>query len=127
MYIKKHRLSPSETDSLSCISPLVEHIFNLWQFRNAQRHSVALAQQQTELHRQAQNQISELYQYKHSVLPNDCQVFHPSLNDHLQEPLTRLQAWLHNHAPYILESYNQAQKMNASNTRPLTHYFSTLT
>ena len=125
-YLTTHKLSSTDPDSLSCVPPLVDHLFNLWQFCNAQRHSADLAQHQTELHRQACHQICELYRYKQTVIPTDCHIFCVSLVTHLQESLTQLQAWLHNHAHYILDSHQQAQRLNTSHTHPITHYLSSI-
>ena len=126
VFLVSRKLPPNTPSPLSCLSKMVDQIFQLWQFRNTQRHSADLAQHQSELLRQAKQQIQDLYQYQHSVLPTDRHIFHKSLTTHLTESLSRLQAWLHNHSHYILQSHQQAQRIHTTHTRPLTHYFSTL-
>ena len=127
LYLESNHLPSTNPGPLSCLPRVVDHLHQIWQFRNAQRHSATLAQHQTELLRQAHVQVRDLYQYKHSVLPTDRHIFYDSLPHHLTESLSQLQAWLHNHSHYILQSHQQAQRVNTTHTRPLTHYFSSLT
>ena len=110
---------------LPVILELISHIQSMWKFRSDQRHSKSIAHQETELLRQAKQQITSLYQLRSLVLPTDKHIFHTSLQEHLRDDLPSLQAWLINHAHYIQESVKHAQHLHVTHTNQISHYFST--
>ena len=126
-YLKTHSLPSTTHQSLTCLPLVLEHLYTIWKFRNQQRHSSTSTNHLSELTRQTHTQIKELYQYRTSVLPTDQHIFHCSLSAHLKESLTSLQAWILNHSHYILQSHHHASQSNITNTRPLTHYFNSIT
>ena len=105
------------------MNPIWTSLLDLWQFRNAQRHGKELAEQETEQVRQITVQLTELYQFRHSVLPEHRDLFRPSLNEHLREPPPDLLAWLANHSDRIRASHLAAVASNITHTRPITSYF----
>ena len=108
---------------LSAMNTIWTSLFDLWQFRNAQRHGKELAEQETEQVCQITMQLTELYQFRHSVLPEHRDLFRPSLDEHLREPTTDLVAWLANHSDRLRASHLAAVASNVTHTRPITSYF----
>ena len=95
----------------------------LWLHRCSHRHSRDLTLHENELICQTRLQITDLYQYRSSVLPTDRWIFQSSLSSHLQQNHHDLRAWLNTHAHYIQDSHNQAVSQNLIHTAPLTSYF----
>lgn len=124
-YLQHHSIDPTKTPSLvlNAVSLLWSSLHRLWKFRNAQRHSKDLCQHQMEIARQAQLHLSNLYRLRHQVMPIDRALFRSSLDAHLQESLSNIQAWLHNHSSYLENSHIKATQSNLSNTSSIASYF----
>ena len=82
-----------------------------------------MAEQETEQVRQIVMQLMDLYQFRHSVLPEHCDLYRPSLDEHLREPTADLLAWLANHSDCLRASHLEAVTSNITHTRPITSYF----
>ena len=108
---------------LTSLSSLWESIYDLWSFRCTQRHSKCLQQHDSELRRQAQLLITQLYSLRSLVLPTDRPIFHPCLSTHLSESTSNLRAWIANHQPYLRQSVLQAQQQHITHTRSISSYF----
>ena len=76
--------------------------------------------QESELTRQTILQVTELYNLRHQVKPEDRKLFFPSLESHLERPQHELRAWLSNHKEQIQTSHSAAVSGNTTHTRPLT-------
>ena len=126
LFLHRHSLPTATPDVLSCLQLVLPHLSHLWKFRNHQRHSSTSSTHLSELTRQIHQQITDLYRYRHSVLPTDKHIFHRSLSTHLKQSLTSLQAWVLNHSHYILHSHQEAQQTQTTLTHPITHYFSSI-
>ena len=130
LHSRFHRSSSPDPSSipqnpfLPALMTLIAEVHTIWKFGSSQRHSKDLAIHEKECLRQAKQQLTELYQFKSSVLPTDRHIFKTSLQLHLKENLSSLSAWLHNHAHYIRQSHLLAQQSHVSHTAPLTRYFS---
>ena len=109
---------------LPVMSTIIAEVHSIWKFRSSQRHSHDLALHEQERLCQVKHQITDLYRYKSSVLPTDWFNFKSLLQLHLQDNLSSLSAWLHNHSHYILQSHKHAQQSQVTHTAPLTRYFS---
>ena len=79
---------------------------------------------ESEVCRQTVQHLTELYTFRHSVLPEHRVLFRSSLEVHLREPQADLLAWLATHSDRIRASRDAAVKGNIDHTRPLTFYFS---
>ena len=101
-----------------------DSLFDLWTLRNSQRHGKDLQSQESEIRQQTVQHLIELYQLRHSVLPEHHVLFRSSLDVHLCEPQADLLVWLAAHSDRICASREQAIKGNIDHTRPLTFYFS---
>ena len=99
-------------------------LHELWIPRNSQRHGMDMQSQVSKICRQTIQHLTELYQFRHSVLPEHHVLFQSSLEVHLREPQADLLAWLATHSDRICASQEQAVKGNVDHTRPLTFYFS---
>ena len=124
-YFHSHSLSDScgRPGVLSVMNTIWTSLHDLWQFRNAQRHGKELAAQETEQVRQITIQLTELYQFRHRVLPEHRDLFRPSLDEHLREPTADLVAWFANHSDRLRASHLAAVASNVTHTRPITSYF----
>ena len=69
-----------------------------------------MAEQETEQVRQIVMQLMDLYQFRHSVLPEHCDLYRPSLDEHLHEPTTNLLAWVANHSDRLCASHLEPHK-----------------
>ena len=98
-------------------------LHDLWQFHNEQRHGKEMAEQESEQICQITMQLTDLYQFRHSVLPEHRDLYCPSLDEHLREPTTNLMAWLANHSNHLCASHLEAVASNITHTRPITSYF----
>ena len=92
--------------------------------RDSQRHGKDLQSQESEICRPTIQHLTELYDFRLSVLPEHCVRFRSSLEVHLREPQADLLAWLATHSDRIRASREAAVKGNVDHTRPLTFYFS---
>ena len=88
----------------------------LWHFRNEQRHGKEMAEQESEQVRQIFMQLTDLYQFHHSVLPEHRNLYRPSLDKHLCEPATNLMAWLANHSDRLRASHLEAVASKVTHT-----------
>ena len=109
---------------LPAMSTIIAEVHSIWKFRSSQRHSHDIAIHEQECLRQVKQQITDLYKYKSTVLPTDRSIFKSSLHLHLQDNLSSLSAWLHNHSHYILQSHKHAKHTQVTHTAPLNRYFS---
>ena len=75
-----------------------------------------MAEQESEQVRQITMQLSDLYQFRHSVLPEHRDLYCPSLDEHLREPTTDLMAWLANHSDRLRASDLEAVASNITHT-----------
>ena len=82
-----------------------------------------MAEQESEQICQITLQLTDLYQFRHSVLPEHRDLYCPSLDEHLREPTTNLMAWLANHFDRLHASHLKAVVSNVTHTRPITSYF----
>lgn len=121
-YMDIHGIFPRRSLVFVLLS-LWQNIHSLWIFRCSQRHSSDLTVLENESRRQAEQTITALYQQKNLVLPSDRHIFHSSLQEHLQDSLPDLQAWILNHQPYIHHSISQARHDNTTHTLPISDYF----
>ena len=96
---------------------------SIWNFRCAQRHSQDLTTHESERRRQARQQLTELYQLRPLVLPTDKLIYKSDLCTHLQDDLSAILAWLHNHSSHLHASVDKAQSLHLSNMHSLTTYF----
>ena len=125
LYLKRSHLPPHASSThpyLSLLTTIIADIHSIWKFRSAQRHSADLALHESECLRQAKQQITDLYQFKSSVLPTDRSIFKSNLQIHLKDNLSSLTAWIQNHSHYIHQSCKQARQLQV--TIPITRYFS---
>ena len=129
LHLQYLRTLPTSSTPISChpllpvLSLLLSDIQGIWNYRCCQRHAKDRLHHDSELLQQAKQQLTELYQYRNTVLPNDRHIFKTSLRIHLQDDLLSISAWLHNHSHYIRQSHQTAQHLNLSNTMTLTNYF----
>ena len=129
LHLQYIRTLPTSSTPISChpllpvLSLLLSDIQGIWNYRCCQRHAKDRLHHDSELLQQAKQQLTELYQYRNTVLPNDRHIFKTSLRIHLQDDLLSISAWLHNHSHYIRQSHQTAQHLNLSNTMTLTNYF----
>ena len=114
---------PSTHPFLTALLSLIPDIQSMWKFRSSQRHSHLLTQQDTELLRQAKQQITSLYQLRSLILPTDRHIFQSSLQEHLRNNLSSLCSWLLEHAHYIHDSVKQTQLLHVSNTKQLSSFY----
>ena len=80
--------------------------------------------QESKVRRQTIQHLTELYEFRPSVLPEHRVLFWSSLEVHLCEPQADLLAWLATHSDRIRASRDEAVKGNVDHTRPLMFYFS---
>ena len=135
-WIFAHRLylQTSNSDSTSTLpNPflpallvIITEVHNMWKFRSSQRHQKDARLHDSELLRQAHLQLRDLYRLQSHVLPTDRTIFKPTLQDHVQENLSSITAWIQNHSSYLRHSCTLATTLRVSHTAPLTHYFPTL-
>ena len=92
-------------------------------FRNEQRHGKDMAAQETEQVRQIILQLTDLYQFRHSILPEHRDLYHSSLDEHLCKPTANLMAWLTKHSDHLRASHLEAVASNVMHTRPNSSYF----
>ena len=117
---------PSSTAIHPFISPLntiINEVQSIWNFRCAQRHSQDLTTHESERRRQARQQLTELYQLRPLVLPTDKLIYKSDLCTHLQDDLSAILAWLHNHSSHLHASVDKARSLHLSNMHSLTTYF----
>ena len=62
---------------LKCFVPLWDDLHELWEFRNTQRHGKDMEAQESELTCQTILQVTELYNLRHQVKPEDRKLFSP--------------------------------------------------
>ena len=115
--------SPKDHPLIHTVSILLSEIHSIWNYHCCQRHSRECQHHDSELLQQAHRQLAELYQYRLTVLPTDRHLFKQNLRIHLQDNLSSISAWLHNHASSIRQSHQKAQQLNLSHTASLSTYF----
>ena len=111
-------------DILRVLWCVCHSLFELWRLHNSQRHGKDLQLQESKIRQQTIQHLTELYGFRHSVLPEHRVLFRSSLEVHLFEPQADLLAWLATHSDRICASRETAIKGNVDHTRPLTFYFS---
>ena len=109
---------------LSIIHNLLDSVLTIWTLSQTQRHGTDNAIHECETTCQTIEAISELYELRDDVLPLDCRLFHPSLDDHLTESQSSLHVWLSNHSSQLYRSHHAVQGLNVSHTNSLESYFS---
>ena len=97
--------------------------YNLWCLRNKQRHgSDQRAQHQAQLE-QARRDVTALYSFQDRVLVQDRVLFGPSLDEHLNQPLSYLKNWLVINKALILHSARTAKAQSKLQTHPIQRFF----
>ena len=124
-YRLNHNISLKLSSIMTVLTQLSPVMIDLWKYRNSQRHDSDLALHETELRRRTTATMSQLYSYRQTVLPTDRIIFHRSLEEHLQQPLSLQLAWISNNHDLILQSHQEALTTQSHNTRPITSYFRT--
>jgi hypothetical protein len=101
-------------------------IHDLWTNRNEDRHGRNSKAQFQASHHQAQRTIRALYLLREKVLSEDRDIFYSDLENHLQQPLRELSAWITAHQGLIAYSVRVANLAARSNTLPITEHFDLL-
>ena len=122
------RITQQDTVRLPCpfvrvITSVWSSLHALWKLWNSQRHSNDASQHLAEQARLVQCKLTRIYRLRTTVMPSDRFLFRASLEIHRQEPLSRIQAWLHNHYDYLEKSHLRACRENLTHTASLHHYF----
>ena len=125
-YFRRNGLSdrcgcPGILHVLRCVR---DSLHELWVLRNSQHHGKDMQSQESKIRWQTIQHLTELYAFRHSVLPEHRVLFWSSLEVHLREPQADLLAWLATHSDRIRASRETAVKGNVDHPRPLTFYFS---
>ena len=88
---------------------LIKSWFDLWDFRNKERHSKDAAEQLLRRQRLLRTQLEELYSFKSKVLPSHTKLFMADAETHMtaRPNLDSLEDWINTFGPSIRYSVNE--------------------
>ena len=101
------------------------HVRQNWESRNSAQHGIDPITRELALYGQAQREITELYNYHHSVLPGDKTLFYATLTIHWEmEPTSNgLRQWLNTWKPVVLQSIQTTIASGTAQNHSIQQYF----
>jgi exonuclease III len=103
---------------------LIDQWLNVWKIRNEERHGKDKSAQQLIREQAILSELQELYTYQTKVCPADRQLFHSSMQAHVEQhtSLDTLENWITIHKEAILASANQARLLGIARNRTLLEF-----
>jgi hypothetical protein len=97
--------------------------FELWTSRNECKHGRDNSKKYQASLVQSHRDIKALYLLRNKVLPHDCELFRPTLEEHLSDTLPQLKSWILHNKKLIEFSVRKAQAESKSQTKCIQTYF----
>ena len=98
----------------------------LWKQRDDARHGVDKATKVLATRAQLQQELIQLYDYKHQMHQSDQEIFFPDVQTHLKESITSIRNWLSCYKPLILHSKRRVIHITQTSHKAITTYFKSI-
>jgi hypothetical protein len=108
---------------VSFIRALANALFCLWEIHNDCRHGIDNATKSQAQSEQTQQEIQCLFELREPVLPQDCAIFHNSVEDHLKETQAQQCTWITHNKKFIAHSARFAAHQASLHIQQLKWFF----
>ncbi len=109
--------------TVTVIKFLWTEFLTIWKARNANKHGYDQRTRQITQLQIAEQKLRSLYSARNQVQPRLRRIFHKKVEDHLQQPLHRLQYWIATYEPIIKTSIRAHQTTSIQGVKPIHTYF----